>query len=154
MGIEQFPTDSYLKVCETGELVVAGGFQTARHEELRHIVMRLYKRGTRAGSERVRLKIYADDACVQLMAWSSWVALDDIPRIDEDQIYIGDVRFDFESFNVNKNRTYWLAIETDGYTRVQSSFFLGFLYDWPDPVYQQADAPSYALRVAIYGVAR
>lgn len=154
MAILEHYNEGYVKVVETGELVVAGGFQTSRHEELRHIVMRLYKRGTSAGSERLRLKIYSDSSCVNLYAWSDWVTLASIPQIDSGAAWEGDVRFDFSSPNINKFRTYWVAIEVDGYTRDRSVFFLAFKYDWPDSSYEQASAPLYGLKMALYGVAQ
>jgi len=153
MAILQHPAEEYCKVVDTDELCVAGGFQTARHEELRHIVMRLYKKGARGGSERMRLKIFLDDSCLHLYAWSSWVRLSDIEGIDADAAWKGDVRFDFESPNINKHRTYWVAIEIENYTRNRDTFFLAFLYDWPDPLYQQLGTPLYGLRMALYGVA-
>lgn len=149
-GVTQHSADLFAKVCGTDELVIGGGFQTPNHLELVHIVMRLYRIGALEGTERMRLNVYRDEDCTKLYASSDWIDIADIPG-GSAAGWFGDVRFDFASPNINKNYRYYFAVETDGYTRNKNVRYIAFMYDWPDPIYEQTNAPDYALQIAIYG---
>lgn len=149
-GVTQVSADLFAKVCGTDELVLGGGFQTTAHLELVHIVMRLYRIGTLAGTERVRINVYTDAECTKAYTYSEWVALEDVPGVGAAG-WFGDVRFDFAYENISSNKRYYFAIETDGYTRNKNVMYIAFLYDWPDPIYEQTNAPDYALQIAIIG---
>lgn len=137
MAFAQFPRDRFVKIFDTDELVRMGSFSDVEGE-LAHIRSEAYIKGTLAGTERIRVKIFGDNRYTALFATSEWFYLNTVQ--DEDGViqvgdYLGDVRFDFSRQNLNPNITYFVGAEIDGYTENFDSFFISLSRDYINSVY-------------------
>lgn len=149
MAFATFPKQQLAKIAGTAELVRLGAAKPGRHLELAHVQLGLYKHGAAGGSEQLRVNVYSDSGYQVAYAQSAWVSLASIPGLAT--YWIGRVRFDFARQPLNKNLTYYLALETQSYARSGDNFYLATLLDWPLPVNANLDAPRYAGAFALYG---
>ena len=148
MAFQSFPDTLYLKTMATGETVAAGGFSVPDAQELRHVVLTVYKHGTAGGTERLRLKVFHDEAQTKTYATSDWATVSE--AIEGATYWIGRVRFDFGYQNLSAGETYYLGVESDGYTRSGDTFYIAFPLDWPLAINEQQSA-SAGLAFEIYG---
>jgi hypothetical protein len=137
MSVEQFPRDQYWKVIGTAELWNGGGFSYAGIERIAYVKLTMLKAGTAVGDEQFRIKLFNDAAMTSLYATGDWRSLAEVAEIvgaDLTESWRADVRFDFPSLPwVEAGRQYFMAIESQNYTRDSSYFYVGFLLDWPYP---------------------
>ncbi len=145
MGI-LLPDQAYVKTIDTGETVLCGGFTLGSETELSNIRVILFKVGTLAGTEQLRARVYGDRAMTKLMHTSDWLNLSAIE--DLTAMWWGWVRFDFERKPLDTVREYFLAIDTQGYTRNADTMFIGLSLDWPTRV---NSGDQTAVKMEIYG---
>ena len=124
MGVTQFPNRQRFAILDTDSTTWLGGFQSDRHIELKWIRLRLYKEGTLAGSERLRLNIYSRSDLDGLVAQSDWVDVGDVAEVVPSKWY-GLVRFDYAREFINLATTYHLGIETENYTLNGHTLYIG-----------------------------
>lgn len=148
MGFKDFPTPLRVKVAETSEEVECGSFSMGEHIELRHCRITLLKVGSAGGSEQLRLNIYTDEDYERRLYQSDWLELSDIEGLTTN--WLGRVRFDFDRLHLNKDHTYYAAVESQSYTRDGEDFYIGFILDWPLQINSHA-GDDYALKMAFYG---
>jgi hypothetical protein len=122
-----FRSDQYIKVLDTGEAYHGATFTVDEAQEIGHVRLVLYKHGTHAGTERLRVKLYHASDLTKLYATSEWSDLADISSLGAN--WIGWLRFDFDREWLSPSETYYLAVETTGYTRNADTFYLGFALD-------------------------
>lgn len=145
VAFSSFPNEGYFKTLDTGEVCHGGGAVFPSDCQLAQIRLDLYKRGTHAGTERMRLKLMHDSGLTKAYAGavSDWVYLDDFAEGVAN--WRGRVPFNFASEPfLSKNQRYYVAVETDGYTRTGSSFFVAPALDWPLAINTNEDSPYYA----------
>lgn len=146
MAFKNFAALQQVKVIETGELVQAGGITLGKSQDLANIVVAVYKQGAHAGTEKLRVKLFTDQAMTKLYATSAWSAVAAIPGIGTN--WIGWLRFDFAGEHLNGQLQYWVGVETTGYTRNGNTFYLSLLRDWG---LGQSGNPA-AASLAVYGL--
>ena len=129
MAYQDFSNSQLAKVFETSELVSSGGFALSEAQQLRGVYLHIYRHGTRGGSERLRLKLYHDRGLTKLYATGSWAVLSTLSGFDAGGAWIGRVLFTFSDPHLAPSDIYYIAVESDSYTRVGSSFYLAALID-------------------------
>lgn len=149
MAVVQYLSRDYWNVVD-GTAILLGRIAVAEPIELAQIVVHLVKKGAHAGTERLRLALYHDEALTLLYAASAWFSVldlaDTVPTV-----WRGRVPFDFERPFLSATKRYWVALETTGYTRNGSVFYIGAMYDWPYPINTQTDPLLYACAMEVTG---
>lgn len=149
MAFVQFPVDAYIKTFNTGVVERIASFQLNDSTELEYIVLTLLRIGTAAGSERMRLIVYpSSNHNGSASATSDWRELADFTSGAN---AIGRLRFDFNRQHLSSQFTYYLSVETQNYTRVGETFYLGAKLDWPDDVYTSPVADARGAQIRIIG---
>lgn len=143
MTIEQFPKDIAVKTMDTSEVVNCGGFSPTNHGELKYITLRTFIQGhaSLGGSETLTMKLYPDENynSSSVIDTSAALSLSDITFSGGNADYLGNLRFDFNEVNINKNMDYFLTVEASNYTRALNSFYLSFLYNFPESPHAGSD---------------
>jgi hypothetical protein len=141
MSFLQFSETQYIKTFDTGEIIRMGSFtDTIKDGEFGHIRVLLYVNGTLAGTEKIRINVYSDYGFQNKIFSSDW---SDVPYND----WIGYIRCDFDRQNINKNNTYYLGAELDGYSRSGTNY-IGLSYDFPYPIYDNSEDIFYDHSIA------
>lgn len=148
MSIQQYAQKQIVKTLDTGELASVGSFSTVDHTELRYVRLWFFKHGAEGGSERLRLKVCSDAELSKVLYSSAWANLADAEIADD--YWMGWLRFDFEREHINKNLTYYLALETASYTRT-ADYYLSLVRDWATPIYAIGDSGALPTAMQIYG---
>lgn len=146
MEFESFPAEGRFKTAATGELVEAGGATFPAHQELAGFYVTVYMQGARGAAEQIRAKIFSDSAYTKLLATGEWANL--VEANEGATNWLGKILLSFDPpHNIEAGTEYFLAIETDGYTRDGDTSYIAFSYDWPLPINDNVDAPFYALQM-------
>ena len=150
MAFKNFSEYLYIKTFDDDENARFGSFKTQDNLELEHIRTVAYIRGTLAGTEKMRLKIYSDIAFQNLMFCSDWLNFSDI-EIQKDYLFY--LRFDFGRQNINKKNKYYVTGEISNYARNGNDFYVGIAHDFPHPVYENSENLFYnhPLTMQIFG---
>lgn len=137
MAFKDFASVQYVKTVDTSESPRMGSFSLASSGELGHIRTVLYINGTMSGTEQFRIRVCGDSACSSALATSDWMDLADITD-ENGNIATGDwvgfVTADFNRENLNKDITYYTAIDFNNYTRNTETFYIGVCHDFPYPI--------------------
>jgi len=151
MSFLDFPKTNYIKTVDTGEVIRMGTFKTVKSIELTHIRVTIYVSGSAPTNERFRINVCSERTYSSILYQSNWVNVADIPGVTAD--WFGWVRADFDRQNINKNRTYYPSIELDNYSRIPGSFYIGFAWDFPFPIYNNSQPLFYnhPLQMQIFG---
>lgn len=153
MGATQFVARQKVRIVGDSDTVVCGGVDVATDQQLVHVVMTLYKHGAAVGTERFRLKIFTDEALTKIYATGSWLEIADISGVTD--YWRGRVRFDFDTRPwLETGSTYWIAMESDGYTRDGIARYISFCLDTPYPVNTSSEVDRYPLEMALYSYQR
>jgi hypothetical protein len=132
VGFSQFPDTMYVKTIDTGVIEKLAGVRVNETMQLVYIVLTFFRRGTAAGSERMRLHLYGNPSFLaNPVATSEWRNLADFTAGAN---VLGRLRFDFNREHLNPDLTYYVAMETDNYTRNGTTFYLAVKLDWPDDI--------------------
>lgn len=140
MSFFQFSKDQYVKTMDTGEKISMGGFKTTGDGELGNIRVTLNINGPAllVGAESLVMTLYSDSTLTKPIITSAASPLadiiDDNPTFADQDNWIGHFRFDFANENINKDLTYYPALEATGYTRT-ATLWMGFSYDFPASIY-------------------
>jgi hypothetical protein len=136
MSYGDFPSQLYFMILNAGTNSL-GSFQLGSECQLRNLVFSLLKVGTLGGSERLRLKLYTDSGLTELYKTGSWASLASISGISA-SAWLGWLRLDFSDIWVAGSQTFYLAVETDGYTANYPTMYLGLKLDWPYAVNEKS----------------
>lgn len=150
MGFLQFPNKLRVKPIGTDEVMPCAGFQFPSHGELGYVRAQLYIRGTLAGTEKLRMKVFSDAAYAKLMYVGEWADLSKVEGREPGKDWIGWITFAFGREHLNKNTTYYMAVEAAGYERLGDSFYLGLVLDWPISVNLSAAEPRRPVALAFF----
>jgi hypothetical protein len=154
MAFKDFPSKLFFKVLETGEQAVVAGFTAPSSFELAGMTPTVYRLGALAGSEALSLSLYHDKAMTKLYRAGSSVQLSGLSGFATGDAWIGRVLLPFSNVQIESGETYYVAMQSSGYTRSGLAFYLALALDWPLPVYQCADAPNYPAALPIFGRVR
>lgn len=135
------PATAYIKTWDSDEVVKLGAVEVEDHTNLLYLRIMLYKHGAHGGTEQVRAKIYSDADYTKLMYTSAWSDLADIEGLTASPWW-GWFRLTFARQALNKEATYYVALETQNYTRNADTFYLSHSLDWPVPQNTQV-VPSF-----------
>lgn len=124
MGLAQFPDEQEYGIL-SGEAGASwlGGMTMPVDTELAALKIRLFKVGTPAGSERIRLGLYSRSDLKGAIALSEWVDLSDLA----DPLpanYMALVPFLFDRIPLRSGSTYHVGAITENYTRSAFTFYL------------------------------
>lgn len=144
MSFSQYADVQDFVVLDSG-LVQAGVIDLGEDTELRHILLTFYKTGTLVGSEQIRINLYSSDRYDSAFAQSDWMSISDISNLATN--WLGWLRFDFGRIDLDKDETVYTEIETQNYTRVGDTFWMGVGLDWP--VLVNTFDPDFGAPVAI-----
>lgn len=130
------PDEAYARILKsTGEETPVGGYIHSESTELKWAVIWLIKEGTSPLTEKLRLKVYAKEDFTHLLFSSDWASVSDISGFNDNDHWHGRLRFDFNRDHIIFGETYYVAVETQNYTRNADTFYLGLLLDWKEYVY-------------------
>jgi hypothetical protein len=147
----QFPQDEYWKILESPETWMGGSFVPPQNARMKSVAATILKVGTHAGTEEFRLAIYHNDTLTALHAASDWISLADIeatvgPLTAQ---WRGVVPFEFATQPfIDAGQTYYLAVESQNYTRNALVFFVGWLLDWPFPENPSSSGTAQGMRMS------
>lgn len=140
MAFLDFADTQYTKTVDTGEEVEVGAFQLAKNLELSAIRPTIYITGTSSiTTEKFRMNIYSDVGYTSLLYQSSYANISDIVGLTTKERWMGWVRLDFNRESINKNIKYYPTLEVANYTRNGDTFYVGFNYDFPFPIYDNSE---------------
>lgn len=132
MAISQWPNVIQVLAFESTSTQALAKFVLPESTQLAHVVLWLRRVGTAGGSERLRLKVCGHVDLSGPLATSDWVTLSALEAMGTN--WLGWARFDFIGRQwLGANRHYYLAVETDQYTRNGTTFYVGALLDTPSP---------------------
>lgn len=144
------PSTAYIKTWDSDEVVKCGAIDVQDNTNLLYLRVLLYKHGTHGGTEQVRAKVYSDADYSKLMYTSEWADLADIDGLTSSPWW-GWFRFTFARQALNKESTYYVALETQNYTRNADTYYLSHSLDWPVAQNTQADPSAPGAMMQIYG---
>ena len=125
MATLQFKDTGLYKVMETSEVVSALGFTVANNQQLSQVVATLYKHGAHAGTENIRANLYADFDLTKKIATGTLFPIDSVPNMGT--YWRGQIGLTFPTRPwLKSGNTYYIGIETTGYTRNASAYYLSF----------------------------
>jgi len=124
-----------------------GGLDTTAATEIAYLRILLFKHGALGGSERVRAKLYTDNARTRLYATSAWSSVASIAGLST--YWWGWFRLDFARENISKEFVYYVTIEADNYTP-STNVYLSVSLDWPLSQNTQAAARN-GVAMQLYG---
>lgn len=140
MAFKDFASIQYVKTIETGERIRMGGFKPSAGLELTEVRVLMYINGSSnlSGSESAMMTIYSDQTTTTgkelVVSNASLINSSTIDNLGSTN-WVGFFKFSFPTFNLNPNTTYYPAIELSNYADAGDSFYVGFAYDFPAPVY-------------------
>jgi hypothetical protein len=133
MGVlQQIPKQLAVNVWNNNSAIYMGRFKTNRNGYMAHIWTRIYINGI-INIEQIRINIYSHQDKRAVYAQSNWANLINIE--DLSQYWLGFVRLDFNSENIQKDELYFFDIEINNYTRNGNNFYIGVTYDFPFPTH-------------------
>ena len=143
MSVEQLPDSIHIKTFDNGEEVECGAFQVNESGNLRAIISRLFIKAhaSLGGSETLTMKLYPNNLYDSdtVLATSTAFSLSDLTFSGGNADYIGDLAFEFSDFNLNSSITYYAGITVASYTRNADTFYLGMVYDHPQPLHNKTN---------------
>ena len=148
MSFSPFADTGFFLILETDSESKGGSFNLAESTDLANIQTTIIVRGTlSAGSERARLRLYGNSSCAGTpISSSSWFDFSSIGSYTNN--WIGNVFFDFENTPINPSLDYYITVETDNYTKVPDTFYIGVRLDWGPSV---NSGSASAIRMTILG---
>jgi hypothetical protein len=158
MSFLQFPKQQYYRVLNTDTVTKLGSFLLEDGTEIKNMVVWGFVRGVIPSPFNFRINIYGNNVNTTPLFSSDWAILSASTLINNTtglayvNNWIGYFYVDFGGKSLNPNSTYYISVETSGYTRVADSFYFGINLDWYSPTNTQLDAPDEAgMRLAILG---
>lgn len=122
----------FFRTVDTAELVHLGTFSTTNDMQLKYARIMIFKKGVTVSAQRFRINILPVVGVGMAVATSDWFDLADITTLTAN--WVGFFRFDFNNEFLEANCDYYGQFETDGYTRVADTDYIGLSLDWPNPI--------------------
>lgn len=141
MAIKNFPANVFMVTLATDGALNLGGFSFPRACELAHMRILLFVSSLVSADAKLRVKICADKAGNNVLARSEFVHIRDISR--DASGWLGWLRFDFDSYNINYGDLYYFHLETSGYVGDDNSSYIAVKLDYNPDVYSSASNRSF-----------
>ncbi len=158
MAFLEFPYQQYFRDLSSDTTTKLGYFNLSAGTEIKHMAVWAFVRGVIATPFQFRINIYGNEANTTPIVQSNWVTLSSSTLIDNStglpyvNNWIGYFYVDFAGQSLNPDTNYYMSAQTNGYTRVGDTFYLGVNLDWYSPTNTQLDGPTLAgIRYAILG---
>lgn len=150
MAFLDFSKTQFIKTVPPIGKIPIGYFKVVTSLNLYHIRLTIYIDGFVPTVEQVRVNIYSDADYSSLIYQSAWANLSDIDMQDK---WIGWLRTDFDGENISNQFRYYPEIEVANYAEVVGVSYLGFAYDFPFAIYDNALPNFYQhpIQVQIFG---
>ena len=152
----EYPEFSTVRVLDSADKLNLGGFQPTPNSELKHCVVHLYKNGTLPAGVKVKLGLHLSTDFTVQFAFSNEFFLSTVEAlVDNSGVASRDfwrawIRFDFSRINLNKNQLYVLSLQTDSYTRVGDTFFIGAIADDVlNPIYVNGTSGNHSWQLPV-----
>ena len=143
MSVLNFSEFKYVKTFDDDEEIRMGSFSTQETGLLGSLRVNIYINDftALAGTEQMVCKLFTNNVTDRLIYTSNTISLSDIVFDTSDPLktnYLGFIRFDFTNAHIDDDMTYYPTITISNYTRSGGAFYVGLAYDYPDPVYDNA----------------
>lgn len=154
MPVTQFPRDQYWKIMGSPETWNGGGITFEGRERLKYMRPTMLKVGTDPGASEFRLALFHDDALTNRFSSSAWIKLTEIESsANVSGTWRCDTAFSFTAAPwLDASKQYFMAVESQGYTRNAAIFYVAFQLDWTYPVNTPNADPNLqrGLKVEVY----
>lgn len=152
MAFKQFPKQQYFRSLNTDTVTKLGYMNLQDGMEMTSMMVTIYVQGLIVTPFNFRLNFYGSTTSITPIFTSDWVELSAATLLNNDNDpatayvnnWLGNIYVDFDYEPINPNLNYYISAETDGYTRVGDTFFIGVNLDWYSPVNNQLDGPNLA----------
>lgn len=150
MSYKQFPALNKIKVLDSAIQEKIGAFIVPTKTDLKHIILHIYIKGTLAGNENVRMKLFSSDRFETPTAISSWIKLSDIPDLNGGN-WIGYIRFDFAGVPIGASLSTHMQLELTGYTRNADTHYIAVNLEYGTNLNTLSSANGLGAHLAIIG---
>lgn len=140
------PSIQWVRVKESdADMVKIGSFEARKNGTVKNIKVGIFKNNCIG---QFRLRIHTSPDCNTNYAVSNWIDIEEIQHL----LFVGNIRFDFDKFVIHDNKTYYVTIESNGYTRNADSEYFSLLFDFPFPTNDIGGIwpTDFALRMEIF----
>jgi hypothetical protein len=152
MAFKQFPKQQYFRQLNTDDVTKVGYIKVSTGVELTAMMVTIYVQGVIVTPFDFRVNVYGSPNSSVPIFTSEWAEIsaatllnnDVDPAIPYVNNWLGNIYVDFNYEPLNPNLNYYISVETDGYTRVGETFYIGVNLDWYSPVNNQLDGPLLA----------
>ncbi len=155
MAVGSYPKRILVKVFDDNEVVKCSRFKFENNFRLKYIRGFFLIRGTIAGTEKIRFKVYSDSAYSKLLYTGDWSEFSTIPNINRTKnSWHGWLTSEFSEEWINNQFYYYVGCEISGYTRNATTFFTALRYDHPFPTHisvSSSSATSHPKKIEIFG---
>lgn len=107
------------------EPILLGDFIQQTESVLKNIKVGFFKNNCVG---QFRLRIHTNPDCNVNYSVSNWVDIEEIADIR----FWGNLRFDFNKCVLSIGKTYWVTIESSGYTRNADVSYMSYIFDNPE----------------------
>ena len=135
MSYLEFPKVLTIEAADTSEKLYLGGIKPSKSGELQYVTLNMFKHGVLPGTVAVKMGLHLNTSFASAYAFSTEFFLSDVEtEIATSGDWLSITRFTFARPNLNKNSTYYLTLQTSGYTRSGDTFYIGAVRDNNFPV--------------------
>jgi len=135
-NIEAYPKNTYYLVA-SGAATELGSYELAADGALSLAQLRVYHKTLTTFSYQIRIVVSSKAGGPVLVA-SDWVEFSNETTGQTTSDWLGDITFDLPEYNLFAGETYFVRVETTGYTRptrpAQNTAYLAYWADWMQPV--------------------
>lgn len=158
MAFTQFARDQFIRVLETNETASMGGYKMGTDTEIDQIEVWLNVEGSVGGSETLQVEVFGSgDTDVPLYS-SDVVTLSSV-IFNEGEVneFTGvsdslcSIIFTFNRGVLTKDVTYFLKLKSASYTRNADTFYIGYVFDNPEPINTRSLPGSTGAKAIIVG---
>lgn len=122
MSFSQYADEQDFVVLGSDKVPV-GAINLSEDIEIKHVLITFFKTGTLVGSEQIRLNLHSSERYDSPFARSEWASISDISNLAAS--WLGWLRLDFDRIDLDKDEVIYAEIETQNYTRVGDTFWMG-----------------------------
>lgn len=158
MSFTRFARDFYVRVLTTGETAELGTYTLSKATELDQILLWLNVQGTPGGSEILTLEVYGSSEAESPLYSSDPVSLSSVTFnageasefLGSAGDFIGVVPFNFSREPLGAS-SYVLKLKSQNYTRNGDTYYIGWVFDNPEPVYSRTNLNQTGAKAIIIG---
>lgn len=128
MTILQYPEFGYFHII-TGASTELGIYELPITGDLNLAHLRVFHKNSNPFSYQMRLVISQRNGGPAL-ATSEWETFNNETTGQNAEYWLGDLTFTFKDYALKQNDSYYIKIETTGYTRISNTVYIGVWADW------------------------